>query len=91
MKRFFYISLFTFLGILVQFILHGLIEFSYIKLLIYDYDKFGLGLSWDNWFLIHKIFSIALLVLGASLGFIQGKYWWRVIYIEKRYKKWIKN
>jgi len=79
-KRTIYIATFTLLGILVQFLIHGLVEQWYIDLLIGDFKKYSLGFSWEQWFLIHHIGTVVLLVLGGGLGFWQGKYWWQRIY-----------
>lgn len=82
MKKTAYIASFTFLGILLQLIIHGLVEVWYVGLLLKDFSKYGLGLSWNNWFLIHHIATVILLILGILFGFWQGKYWWRKIYEE---------
>ena len=80
MKKSIYIILFIFLGILVQFLLHVAIEIPYINLLLYDFEKFGFGLSWESWELIHYIGTIVLLLAGVLFGFWQGKYWWYKLY-----------
>jgi len=80
MKKLIYISLFTVLGIVLQFLVHELVEIWYINLLIGDFPKYSLGFSWENWFLIHYVGTIVLLVAGALFGFFQGKFWWRKIY-----------
>lgn len=81
-KKTIYIISFSFLGILLQFLIHGLIENWYIGLLISDFPKYGLGLSWEKWYIIHHIGSIILFAAGAFFGFSQGKFWWRKIYEE---------
>ena len=86
-KKIFYILAFTFLGILLQFLLHAIIEGAYIGLLTSDFAKYGLGLSWDDWYLIHFVFTIILFIGGVVLGFWQGKYWWKRIYEDKVYDK----
>lgn len=88
MKKIIYISLFTVLGILAQFLVHAILEVWYIDLLISDFDTYGLGFTWQNWFLIHKVFTVILFVGGASLGFWQGHYWWKQIYVLKRWGKY---
>jgi len=79
-KKKIYILLFTVLGILVQFLIHALVEIWYIGLLLKDFPSYGLGLSWDNWLMIHNVGAIILFLGGAILGFWQGKYWWKRIY-----------
>ena len=86
-KKFLYIALFVVLGILLSFLLHVAVEMSVISLLVSDFEMWNLGLSWNAWFMVHAIGTPILLLFGALLGFKQGKHWWRVIYIEKRYGK----
>jgi len=79
-KKGIYILLFTLLGLLAQFFIHIVVEILYINLLINNFAIFGLGFSWDAWFVIHIIWATVLLVLGAVFGFWQGVYWWKRIY-----------
>jgi hypothetical protein len=83
MKKTIYIILFTFLGILLQFLVHAGIEIWYIGLLTGNFSRYGFGLSWSQWFIIHHIATVILFLLGTLFGFLQGKYWWQRIY-EKR-------
>jgi hypothetical protein len=80
MKKIIYITLFTFLGILLQFLIHALVETWYIKILVNDFPRYSLGLSWSHWFLIHHIATVVLFAAGALFGFWQGKFWWRRLY-----------
>lgn len=82
-----YITAFTILGILLSTIVHAAIEIPIINLLASDFDRFSLGLSWSQWFWVHHVGSIILWVAGLIFGFWQGKYWWKAIYVEKRYGK----
>lgn len=79
-KKWFYITSFIFLGILVQFLVHAVIEIIYTGLLLKKYEIFGFGLSFDTWFEIHAIFAVALFIAGIIIGFRQGVYWWKRIY-----------
>ena len=83
MKKITYIVLFTILGFLLQLLLHSILEFIYIRLLVGDFEIFGFGLSWSNWFLVHYIFTVTLLVLGVSFGLWQGIHWWGILYDDK--------
>lgn len=83
-KRTFYITLFTALGILVSFLLHGVIEIACISLLLKDFPRYGLGLSWEVWRAIHHAGAAALLIAGIILGFSQGRRWWRIMYERGR-------
>jgi len=79
-KKKIYITLFIFLGILVQQLVHGLIEIWYLDLLVSDFAKYGFGLSWGVWLWIHGVGAGILFILGVFFGFRQGKYWWKKIY-----------
>lgn len=80
MKKKIYIGAFTFLGILLQFLIHSLVEIWYIGLLSRDFPKYSLGLSWPQWFVIHHIGTVTLFIAGVIFGFWLGKFWWRKIY-----------
>ena len=80
MKKILYITLFTILGILVQFLAHSGIEIVYISLLVTKFEVFGLGLTFATWFTIHNIFTVVMFVLGAGAGLWQGTYWWKRLY-----------
>ena len=84
-KQGIYISLFVLLGVLVSFLMHAGIEIPVIYLLVNDFATYSLGLTWDAWYTIHAVGSVVLLLLGLLVGFQQGRYWWRVIYVERRY------
>ena len=80
MKKIIYVALFTFLGFLLQLILHAVFEQWYISLLLKDFETFGFGLSWDEWFLVHHFLSVLLAIAGMLLGFWQGRHWYKIIY-----------
>ncbi len=80
MKKKIYIISFTFLGILLQFLIHGLVETWYLGFLINDFSRYSFGFSWSQWFLIHHIVTVILFIAGVLFGFWQGKFWWRKIY-----------
>jgi hypothetical protein len=87
MKKIVYVALFTFLGILLQLLVHGVLERWYIGLLVSDFSKYGLGFSWGQWFIIHHIGTVILFIAGVLFGFWQGKFWWRRIYEKKENQK----
>jgi len=66
MKKIIYVFLFTFLGILVQFLIHALVEVWYIGLLLEDFPSYGLGFSWENWLMIHNVGAIILFLGGRE-------------------------
>ncbi|MFH1749915.1 MAG: hypothetical protein ABH837_03435 [bacterium] len=67
------IILFVFLGLLIQLIVHAVIEISYIYLLNTDFNIYSLGMGWDSWYLIHHIFTAILIILGLYFGYSYGK------------------
>ena len=85
MKRTFYIFCAMVLGFLLQLIIHASIESWYIGLLLSHFDMYGLGLSWEMWFVIHSVFTAVLGVSGIFLGYYAGIRWWHIVYVERRH------
>lgn len=83
MKKVTYITLFTLLGILLSFLVHALVEIPVIALLVSDFERWGLGLSWETWEMIHMVGGVVLLIGGIVIGFLQGRHWWGVLYETK--------
>lgn len=81
-KKYTYIAGFILLGVIVNFLLHGLIELLVIDLLLTDFQRFSLGISWDGWFRIHVVGGTILFLACAGLGFQQGIHWWSVMYAD---------
>lgn len=75
-----YIFLFVVFGALISFLIHTTIEIWHINLLLADFSKYSLGLSWAQWYIVHGIGTVILSVGGSLFGFLQGKYWWRALY-----------
>jgi len=89
MKKKIYILAFIFLGFQIQFLIHSFVEQNYIYFLLKDFDTFSFGMTWAEIYAVHHILTIFLLVAGVSLGYWQGKYWWKYIYLDKRLEyKW---
>lgn len=84
MKKIIYIILFSFLGVLVGFLIHSIIEFGMIFLLERNFEKYNLGFSWQQWFTIHTVGTTFLLFAGWLFGLSQGFLWWRILYVENR-------
>lgn len=82
-RKIIYVVLFTILGVLVSSVLHAVIEIWYVGLLIYNFKKFSMGLSWMHLYLLHNLFTAVFFAAGAAAGFIQGLFWWKVIYEKK--------
>ena len=90
-KKYIYIILFVFLGILLQFLVHSGVEMLYIHLLQSDFETWSFGLGWADWWRVHNIATVILLLLGIAAGFWAGKHFWEKIYGENNKMSSIKD
>ena len=77
-KKAFYIIATTFLGILLSFIIHGLFEMLYLKILI---DR-GNSINWTSYSGVKSCalpiyLQVGLLLAGVIGGIFLGIHWWR--------------
>ncbi len=84
LKKIIYIIAFSLLGILMAFLIHAVIEFAVVALLLRNFTKYSLGFSWQQWFTVHQVVTVVLLLAGGLFGLSQGFLWWRILYVEKR-------
>lgn len=87
MKKFAYYASFIIAGLGFGFLVHALLELEYLKLLLTDFNKFGFGWSWSTWENIHTYGTLGLTLGFGWLGYMGGKKYWRILYIEQRYQK----
>ena len=80
MKKYIYIVLFVLLGILLQFLVHSGVEMLYIHLLRTNFETWSFGLSWADWWRVHNIATVILLLVGIAAGYCAGKHFWKKIY-----------
>ena len=81
-----YIILFSIAGALFGFFIHMVFEIWYINTLLFpSYETYSLGLSWNGILFLHALLVFVLTISGGIIGFYQGKYWWRIIYVEKKF------
>ncbi len=80
LKGVLYVACATLLGVLVTTIIHGVVELGVIALLVSDFDTYGLGFSWETWYLLHHILSLLLMVIGIIGGYVAGVLSYRYIY-----------
>lgn len=84
MKRNIYIILTTFLGILSGGLIIGLIEKWIIN------NALSQGIFPQSYFYIREYgyispyLALSILILSAFLGFLLGRKWWKIVYVEKR-------
>ena len=77
-----YITLSAFLGLMLSFILHAVVETLILR---------G-GVPWSFWHPNYHIpFTIILAVGGIFFGIWIGSIWWRIVYVEKRHHGWFKK
>jgi hypothetical protein len=76
LKQKFYIFSFAVLGLLMSLVVYGLISLVILT------HNLNINLELYLWI---------MLVSGVLAGLVEGKRWWRIIYIEKSYLKWPKH
>lgn len=87
MRRFhnvFYIGAAGLLGFLVQIVIHAVVEIAYINVLVRNYDRWRLGLNWEQLVAVHHVAALTLLVAGIGVGLWLGVRWWHRIYENAR-------
>lgn len=90
-KHVIYLCCTVVLGIMVSFVVHVGLE-SIILGLAKDYTTSGVFPTWytafgiiDGGCVLHPVIQWALLLGGAVGGFFLGRYWWKYVYIERRW------
>jgi hypothetical protein len=86
LKRRIYIVLFAALGVMAAYFMYVLSTVATIFLLLLDYAQYSFGLSWKVWSILGKMWFLIALVAGYLVGVSLGRYFWRVIYVEKCWK-----
>lgn len=86
MKKTIYILLATILGILLSTLAHSGIELWYLGWT----ERTGHDITWTLFFGIGLCafppwLQYGLLILGAVGGFLLGRWWWRLVYVEGRH------
>lgn len=83
LKRVAYLFCSVILGVLLSLIAHALIEMSYLSWA----GKQNLAVTFYNGCVLLPVFQIALVLSGAVGGFFLGRFWWRIVYIERFWEK----
>ena len=85
MKKNLYIFLVMILGLLLTYLIHVMIEVSYIHYMLSnglapkDYSLFG-------YCILPQSLQLGLILLGLAGGYYVGQRWWQMVYVQK--KRW---
>lgn len=85
MKRYFYIAAFMVLGVLLATLSHAAIELPTLAIMTGNFAYYGDSFIWRHWSLIHGVGGKILWFVGALAGFLAGRRFWQILYVEKRY------
>ncbi|MFH0805205.1 MAG: hypothetical protein V1916_03340 [Patescibacteria group bacterium] len=80
-KHVVYLVATTVLGILISLIAHAVLE----TIVLNWAQDVGRGITWYGGCALHPAVQIGLLVAGALGGFFLGRFWWRWVYVERRW------
>lgn len=75
MKKTIYIIGFGFLGLLVATLVHGVVELVALDLIFGNVAN-AESWWWQEWELIHAVFTFLLWIAGLGLGLFAGFKWW---------------
>lgn len=82
MKQLLYRILVIALSVIIGVLVHAAVEIPIISLLVHDFPRYNLGLTWQQWYLVHNVWSIVTFVGGALFGLWLGARWWQLVYIK---------
>jgi hypothetical protein len=82
-KKTVYLLAATILGVLLSLMAHAIIEINYLSWA----ERHGVIISFYGACALPPIAQSALWALGAVGGFCLGRFWWRIIYIERVWEK----
>ena len=83
-----YVVAWIVLGSLLSFIAYALLEMSFIKYLLADGIVPVNHMTWGQGYCTLPVWLQALLLVGGIMGgYLAGIFFWRVIYVEGRYRK----
>lgn len=83
LKKTIYLSASVILGLLLSFIVHALIEISYLNWA----SRQEIVVPFYCGCALPPVIQVALLLAGAIGGFFLGRFWWRKVYIERVWAK----
>ncbi|MFA6043062.1 MAG: hypothetical protein WCV85_01715 [Patescibacteria group bacterium] len=71
------------LGVVLSFLVHAGIETAYLSWA----GSAGKTVTWYGGCALHPVIQVGLVIVGAVSGFFLGRFWWRLVYIERRWAK----
>ena len=91
MKRKIYLGLTMLLGVELMVIIHTLLESWYVSAFIASASR---PVRYGFWFISSYLppwLSALLLIGGLVGGFFLGRWWWQIVYVEKRHWRFRKK
>ncbi len=82
-KRITYLVVCVILGILLSLLVHAGIEALYLTWA----TSAGKAVVWYGGCALHPMLQFVLVLGGALSGFFLGRFWWRVVYVDRRWAK----
>lgn len=92
MKKTIYLLLTIVLVSLLMLILHSYLELWYINAIYASSGVFpepNIFLQLSSY--LPPAVPIILMVIAVAGGLLLGRWWWRIVYIEKRHWRWLKK
>lgn len=83
LKKAIYLIATTVLGVLLSFIAHAIIEINYLGFI----EKQGKVAAFYHGCALPPALSLGLFLFGAIGGFFLGRFWWRLIYVDRVWAK----
>jgi hypothetical protein len=83
LKHVVYLIAVTILGVLINYLILCAVQVIYFQQILHS-EK---NIAWYSGYPPYLIFLSIFLLIGALWGFAFGRYWWRIIYIEHKYRK----
>lgn len=82
LKEIIYLTVATFLGLVLSLIVHAIIEMGYLSWA----DSKNLVVPFYGGCALPPSLQIGLWMIGAIGGFLAGRLWWRKVYIDKTWQ-----
>ena len=80
-KHVIYLSACTLLGVLISLLVHAGIEAGYLAWA----ESSGKQVVWHGGCALYPVIQVGLILLGVIGGFVLGRLWWRLVYIERKW------